>query len=104
MARALKRILTDFALGIIVGFLSAVIIFSFIAGLIHAQNKNKEVIKYVEIQQAIDELRKDYVYRDTFEFLDDYSSVRQAADGAANDFDRRLDEILQRFRNRLADR
>jgi hypothetical protein len=95
-------ILTDFAKGIIVGFLFAVIIFGVVAGLLYIRNKNKELIQYVERQIEIEALREDYVNRDVDEFLE-IPDVRRASDGAAAEFERRRDEILYRFRNRLAD-
>ena len=96
-------ILTEFSWGIIVGFLLAVIICGTIAGIIHINNKNREIKEYVELQQFIEELREDYINRDTSDFLDTVTGVRAAADGASADFERKLDEILQRFRSRNVD-
>jgi hypothetical protein len=98
-----KCILTDFAYGLIIGFITAVIIFMTIFGLVYVGNKNREMSNYVELQQAIEELREDYINRDASEFLDTIPGVRTAADGARDDFERKLDEILLRFRSRLAD-
>ena len=94
--------LTDFMKGIIIGFVSAVIIISVIAGLIYSHTKNKELLEYAELQMEIETLREDYSSLDPAEFLE-VPGVRGAADGAAADFDRKLDEILQRFRNRDID-
>jgi len=99
----MKRIFTDFAMGIIVGFLAAAVIFCIIAGYAYSRNKDREIIEYVERQIEIETLREDYSSRDAVEFLDDIPGVRGAADGAAAGFDGKLDEILQRFRNRIAD-
>ena len=98
-----KSILTDFAYGIVIGFITAVIIFMTIFGLVYVGNKNRENLEYAELQQVIEELREDYINRDAAEFLDAIPGVRTAADGARDDFERKLDEILQRFRSRLAD-
>jgi len=102
-----KSILTDFAYGLVIGFLTAVIIFMTIFGLVYIGNKNREKANYVreysELQQVIEELREDYINRDASEFLDAIPGVRTAADGARDEFERKLDEILQRFRSRLAD-
>jgi len=98
-----KCILTDFAYGLVIGFLTAVIIFMTIFGLVYVGNKNREKLDYVELQQVIEELREDYINRDASEFLDTIPGVRTAADGARDEFERKLDEILLRFRNRIAD-
>jgi len=98
-----KCILTDFAMGIIIGFLAAGIIFGCIAGIMYTKQKNKELLEYAERQQAIEELREDYINLDPYEFIDAIPDVRGAVDGAAAEFERKRDEILQRFRNRIAD-
>ena len=90
------------------GFVAGVLLTSIFCGVIFAavyfRNREKGLFEYLEIQQPIEELREDYSGRDANDFLDNYSGVRDAADGAAAEFDQRLDEILQRFRDRLADR
>jgi len=94
--------LTDFAKGIIVGILFSVIIFG-VAIAFHFLNKrDKGLIEYAEKQFEIEALREDYSNRDPDEFLEE-PGVRRAADGAAADFERKRDEILERFRSRLAD-
>jgi hypothetical protein len=95
--------LTDFAKGIITGFISAVVIFSVIYALWFFQKRDKELIKYVEKQIEIETLREDYRNRDPVEFLDDIPGVRRAADRATAEFDRKRDEALQRIRNRPFD-
>ena len=99
MARALKT----FLVGYIAGFVTAAILFGIVAGFIYARSRDKELVEYAEKQIEIEALREDYGNRDPLEFLDTVPGVRGAADGAAGDFDRKLNEILQRFRNRLAD-
>jgi hypothetical protein len=94
--------LTDFGKGFIAGFILSAIIFGFVAGFMAYRAKVKEVIEYAEKQIEIQELREDYINRDPVEFLE-VPGVRRAVDGAATDFDRNLDEILQRFRNRTFD-
>ena len=98
----MKNVFTDFAMGLIVGFISAVIICSVIAGFVYSHNKNKELIEYVEKQMEIEELREDIVNRDPDEFLE-IPGVRRAADGATAEFDRKRDEILERFRGGFTD-
>ena len=100
----MARALSNFKKGFIAGVLLASIFWGVIFAAVYFRNREKELNEYVEMQQAIEELREDYSGRGAIDFLDNYSSVRDAADGATADFDLRLDEILQRFRNRLADR
>jgi len=95
--------ITDFAKGIITGFISAVIIFGVIYALWFFQKRDKELIKYVEKQIEIETLREDYRNRDPVEFLDDIPGVRRAADRATAEFDRKRDEAIQRIRNRPVD-
>jgi hypothetical protein len=64
--------------------------------------RDRKIYEYVEQQNAIQDLREDYVNRDPYEFLDT-PGVRGAADNANADFRRKRDEAVQRFRNRLAD-
>jgi hypothetical protein len=97
-----KNILTKFSWGIIVGFLFAVIIFGTITGLVYVNYKNKELLHYAERQIEIEVLREDYINRDPVEFLE-VPGVCRAVDGASDEFIRKRDEILHRFRDRLAD-
>jgi len=94
--------LTDFGKWFVFGLLAAILIFGLIGGLMYFNNKNKEMIDYAERQVEIEELRKDYGNRDPDEFLE-IPDVRRAADGAAAEFERKRDEALQRFRNRVTD-
>jgi hypothetical protein len=95
--------MTDFAKGIIAGFISAVIIFGVIYALWFFQKRDKELIKYVEKQIEIEAVREDYRNRDPVEFLDDIPGVRRAVDHATAEFDRKRDEALQRIRTRPFD-
>jgi len=95
--------LTDFAKGIIIGFCIGIIIVGLTAGLLSRHKKDKEFIEYVEKQQAIQAFREDYGNRDLYEFLDEFPGVRGAADSGYTDFERKRDEAVQRFRNRLID-
>ena len=98
---------TDFWQGVIIGFACALIILGMV--LIFFLNKreaaygSKELLEYAEKQVEIEKLREDYRNRDPVEFLDDIPGVRGAADGATVEFERKRDEILQRFRSRLVD-
>jgi len=95
--------ITDFAKGIITGFISAVIIFGVVYALWFFHKRDKELIKYVEKQIEIEAVREDYRNRDPVEYLDDIPGVRRAADRATAEFDRKRDEAIQRIRNRPFD-
>ena len=95
--------LTDFAKGMIIGFCVGIIVVGLTAALLNRHKKDRELIEYVEKQQAIETMREDYGNRDPYEFIDDIPGVRGAADGAAADFIRKRDEAVQRFRSGLAD-
>jgi hypothetical protein len=98
--------LSGFAKGFIAGVAFSVILFSFTLGVITHRAKVREEMKFVqenvERQQIIKGLREDYVTRDPVEFLE-YSGVRGAADSAIDEFERRRNEAVYRFRNRLLD-
>ena len=98
-----KCVLTDFAIGFIAGFVTAAVIFSIVAGVVHLRNKDKEKIKYVELQQEIEAMR-DEVINLTIDDLLELPDIRRSADGAAAEFDRKRDEILERFRSGIVDR
>ena len=99
----MRKILTDFAVGLIIGFLAASIIWGCIIGIVYYRRKNRELIEYAERQQAIEELQEDISNLDYVELLDTVPGVRGAADTAAAEFERKRDEILERFRSRIAD-
>jgi hypothetical protein len=99
----MKNYLTDFAKGIIVGALVAILICGIIAGLMYLNKRDKEIVEYAEKQIELQELREDIINRDPVDFLEN-PDVRRAADGAAAEFDRKRDEIVERFRNRLSSR
>jgi len=98
-----KNILSNFATGIIVGFVLAMFIFGFIAGIWYLRNKDRELIEYAQRQIEIEALREDYSSRDPCEFIDGIPGVRGAVDGASAEFERRRNEILERFRSRIID-
>jgi hypothetical protein len=95
--------MTDFFKGIIAGAAASAIVFGIILAIGFFNRRDKELMEYVETQNEIQQLREDYGNRNPYEFLDGVPGVRGAADGAADDFRRKRDEALQRFRNRLAD-
>jgi hypothetical protein len=90
--------MTDFVKGIIIGFLSAVIILGIIFALWFFHKRDKELFEYVEKQQVIEVLREDYVNRDPDEFLE-LPGVRGAVDGASVEFLRKRDKAVQRLRS-----
>jgi hypothetical protein len=98
-----EGMITDFFKGIILGFVFSAILFAFVGVLVYRNRKEKEIIKYVEIQREIEALQEDYSNRDPVEFFDSIEGVRGAADGAIGDFDRKRDEALLRFRSGLSD-
>ena len=99
--RTKRGYFTDFGKGVIAGVLCAIIVFSIIVLITFKNKRDKELIKYAEKQLEIEALREDYINRDPDEFLE-IPDVRRAADGAADEFDRKRDEILQRFRSGIA--
>jgi hypothetical protein len=99
----MERTLNNFKKGFIAGVLLTSVLWGVIFAAVYFRNREKELIEYVEKQQVIEKLREDYSNRDYGEFLDNVPAIRRAADGTASGFDRKLDEILQRFRNRSAD-
>jgi hypothetical protein len=94
--------MNDFWKGVIVGALVAIIIFGIIAGLMYLNKMDKELIEYAEKQIEIENLREDIINRPADELLE-IPDVRRAADGARGKFDRKRDEILERFRSRYPD-
>jgi hypothetical protein len=96
-----NRVLTDFGKGVIAGLILSAIVFGFVVGFMAHRMKAREMAKYVEKQIEIEALREDYLNRDVDEFLE-CPDVRRAVDGAAAEFERRRDEAVFRFRNRLA--
>jgi Tfp pilus assembly protein PilO len=94
--------LTDFSIGLIIGFVVCVIIMSLVLALVVSYYRNKEQVEYAERIQEVEMLREDYLSRDSDEYLE-LPHIRGAADRAASDFDRRRDELLHKFRSELAD-
>jgi len=94
---------TDFGKGFIAGFVLAAIIFGLVSVLMYRNRKDKELIEYAERQIEIQAMREDILNRDFVEFLETMPDVRTAADGAVAEFERRRDEILERFRSRITD-
>jgi hypothetical protein len=95
--------ITDFGKGIIAGFILAAIIFCLTLGLILHRIKVREIVEYAEKQIELLELQENVINRDPIEFLE-VPGVRGAVDNAVADFERRLDEAVYRFRNRLSSR
>jgi hypothetical protein len=93
---------TDFGKGVLVGFLLSALVVGVVVGVIIHRNKVKEIVEYAEKQIELLELQEDFINRDPVEFFE-VPGVRGAADNAAAEFERRRDEALDRFRNRLTD-
>jgi len=96
MARTLKA----FWIGFTAGFVAAVILFGIIFAIRFINQRDREIMQYVEQQNEIEALREDYSSRDPVEFLDAIPDVRGAADGASADFIRKRDEAVRAFRQR----
>jgi len=86
-----------FLLGFAAGFLTAAIVFGTAAAIANSRNRQREIMEYAERKARIAAMRGDYSGRAAVEFLDYEPGVRRAANGAAADFDGRLDGILRRF-------
>jgi hypothetical protein len=95
--------MSDFAKGIIAGIIFSLLIAGVIMGLRYSHKKDKEIIEYAEKIQAVKQLREEYVNTDPVEFIDTIPDVRRAADGASDEFIRKRDEAVERFRSRLVD-
>jgi len=95
-------IFTDFAWGFIFGFMFAIVVCGAVAGLIYVHQKSKELNIYVEKQIEIEALHEDYSNRTVDELLE-IPNVRRVADDAGNEFIRRRDDLLLRFRSRIVD-
>jgi hypothetical protein len=88
--------------GVLAGVLSAVLIIGVIWGFWFTNKRDKEIFEYAERQIEIEGLREDIINRPADVFLE-VPDVRRAADGAAAEFDRKRDEILERYRSRFID-
>ena len=95
--------MTDFAKGMIIGFFVGIVVVGLTAALLNRHKKDRELIEYVEKQQAIETMREDYDNRVPYEFIETIPGVSGAVDGAAADFIRKRDEALQRLRYRHTD-
>jgi len=94
--------MSDFYKGLISGVGLAVIVFVLLIAVHFANKRDKEIVEYAKKQMEIEALREDYSNRDPVEFLE-IPDVRRAADGATDEFKRKRDEALYRFRSRNAD-
>jgi hypothetical protein len=94
--------IADFWKGVITGLCIGLIITGATAAMIRRHYKDKELFDYAEKQREVQMLREDYLNRGADEFLAD-PGVRGAVDSAIGGFEQRRDELLQRFRRRIAD-
>jgi len=97
-------VMSDFFKGVVIGVLSVLLVFGVVFTLKYLHKRDKEMIEYAERQIEIDEMRESVINSDPVEFIDTIPDVRRAAEGAGAEFERKRDEILQRFRSRNADR
>jgi len=95
-----------FWVGFVAGGVAVGIIFGFAAGAVYSRSREKEVVRevleYGEKRRVVEELRENYSGAGVDELLE-IPGVRGAADGAKAGFERKRDEVLYRFRNRIAD-
>ena len=89
-----------YALGFFVGVIFALLIIGTVSALRFFNKRDKELIEYAKNQMEIEALQEEYRNRDPVEFLE-IPDVRRAADGATAEFERKRDEAVYRFRNRL---
>ena len=92
-----------FCFGFVAGALVVGVIVGFMSGFEVVHNREKEILKYVELQQEIEVLRNDYNAYSIDDFFQ-YQGVRGAADESFADFERKRDEVLQRFRDGIINR
>ena len=95
--------LTDFAKGLLAGVVASVIIFLVIMGFRFLIQRDQKIREAWEKQHEVQMLQEEYRNRDPYEFLDDIPGVRRAADNATDEFRRKRDEAVQRFRDRPLD-
>jgi hypothetical protein len=95
--------MTDFGKGFVTGAAASLVVCAVIVALVVFHFRDKELLEYAEKQIEIETLREDYGARDPYEFLDEVPGARGAVDNAADEFRRKRDEAVHRFRNRFAD-
>jgi hypothetical protein len=96
--------MSSFKKGLITGFVAAIIIFGAIGVIMYNHFRDRRIVEYAERQQVIEDLREDYLSRDPYEFIESIPGVSGAVDGAAADFIRKRNEVVERFRTRLSSR
>ncbi|GHV06121.1 hypothetical protein FACS189485_14140 [Spirochaetia bacterium] len=95
--------MNSFIKGIITGAGIMLALMLVIAAFRFFHERDKKIYEYAEKQNEMQEMREDYRNRDPYEFLDEVPGVRGAADNAAEEFNRKRDEAIQRIRGRYAD-
>jgi hypothetical protein len=95
--------MSNFFKGVITGAVGMLVLVFVIGAFRFFHERDRKLLEYVEVQNEIQSLREDYGNRDPYEFLDNVPGAWGAVDNAADEFRRKRNEVLQRFRNRLAD-
>ncbi|GHV04020.1 hypothetical protein FACS189485_08520 [Spirochaetia bacterium] len=95
--------MSSFIKGIITGAVLMFALVLVIAAFRFVHERDRKIFEYAERQNEIQTLEEDYRNRDPYEFLDELPGVRGAADNAAEEFNRKRNEAIQRIRGRYAD-
>jgi hypothetical protein len=90
--------LNNFVKGVITGAGVMLALVLVIGAFRFFYERDKKIYEYAERQHEIQEIREDYRNRDPYEFLDEVPGVRGAADGAAEEFNRKRDEAIRAIR------
>jgi hypothetical protein len=97
----MEGMMSNFGKGVVAGISLVLVIVLVVLAFRFFYNRDMRIYETLEVQHEIQELREDVINRDPYEFLDTTPGVRGAADSAADEFRRKRDEALQRFRSRL---
>jgi transposase-like protein len=88
--------------GVITGAVIMLVLVLVIAVFRFFGERDKKIYEYMEAQRELQVLQEDINNRSFDDFLEE-PGIRGAANTAVDEFQRKRDEALQRFRNRRAD-
>jgi flagellar basal body-associated protein FliL len=94
--------MSDFSKGILTGVVVMLVIALVILGFWFFNNRDRQFYEAMERQYEIQQIENEYRSRDPYEFLDT-PGVRESADNATEEFQRKRDEAVQRIRGGYAD-
>jgi hypothetical protein len=89
--------------GVITGTAGMLILVLLVLAFRFFWERDRKIFEAMEKGREIEVLQEDIGNRDAYEFLNDNAGVRGAADKAAGEFERKRDDLLQRFRSGIAD-